>query len=171
MEAARTCLQNKGNPKVCKEAIKVAKEKVLSTTQLPEDSTDIEGLEDYLRPRSETIAPPADTKTPESETNEAPADTGGKTDEELFEECAECHVADAVVKFHEIAEKCGDELTVARIDTKLATEPPPEQWLEEMGNIAAEQSCGTESYKKVMGDLTGYLEKHDSPLLKKAQEV
>ena len=66
VEAARTCLQNKGNPKVCKEAIKVAKEKVLSTTQLPEDSTDIEGLEDYLRPRSETIAPPADTKTPES---------------------------------------------------------------------------------------------------------
>jgi hypothetical protein len=156
VEAARTCLENKDKPKACKEAIKVAKEKVLETMTLPEDSTDIEGLEEYLKPASETIETPAETVE----------DFAGKTDEELFEECIECHVADAVVKFHEIAEKCGDELTVARIDKQLATEPPPEKWMEELGNIAAEQSCGTESYKKVMGDLTGYLEKRDSPLLK-----
>ncbi|MBA7690650.1 hypothetical protein ES703_99181 [subsurface metagenome] len=85
-QAARTCLANKDNKEACTMAIEEAKEKVQDTITLPIDDTSIEGLEEYLSP-----GPPAEEPKEAQPMSE-------KTDEELFEECEECHVAVAAAR-------------------------------------------------------------------------
>ena len=150
-EAARTCLANKDNGKLCKEAIKMARDKVQETTQLPVDDTSIEGLEEYLSPEE-----PAKSES-----------SSEKTDEEL-ENCEECHVSDAVVKFSEIGESCGDASVIAIIESTLENElTPPEDWVKKMIEITETAGCGKGKYQAVLNKLTSYLESRDSPILEK----
>jgi len=102
-EAARTCLSNKSDKEVCSMAIKEARGKIQETITLPIDDTSIEGLEEYLTPEAQ----PGEAKPPE------------KSDEELYEDCEECHVADAAVKFAEI---CAEHPEDARANCKLISE-------------------------------------------------
>ena len=95
--AARTCLANKDNKEACAMAIEEAKDKIQETITLPLDDTSLEGVEEYLSPE----------KPPEQPTETQPA--GEKTDEELFEECEECHVAVAAARFSEICAECPEE--------------------------------------------------------------
>ena len=152
-EAAQTCLANKDD---CEAAIKTARDKVGSTTQLPEDSTDLEGLEEYLKPEGGPMEEIAEAE---------------KTDEQLYEECEECHVTNAVVQFHDIAEGCGDtETTDAITQTAENQDTPPGAWVKQLVVIAEKPSCGQEAYKAALGELTDYLQKRDSPILKKLDE-
>ena len=81
-EAARTCLANKDNKEVCKAAMNEARNKIQDTISLPIDDTSLEGVEEYISPEKQ----PEETKS-----------SSEKTDEELYEECEECHIASAVV--------------------------------------------------------------------------
>ncbi len=47
-EAARICLTNKDDKKVCQAAINEARNKVQGTASLPVDDTSLEGLEEYM---------------------------------------------------------------------------------------------------------------------------
>ena len=145
-EAAAKCLSDKEQ---CGVYLKDAAQRLKETITPPLDESGLEGVGEMLE--------------------EKPEQAAEKTDAELYEECEECHVSDAVVKFHEIAEHCGDAATIESIQKTLDDEPPPEQWIKTMVGIAEKPSCGEESYKVVLGELTDYLQKRDSPILKKLE--
>lgn len=154
-DAARTCLTDKGNKKACEEAIKMATAKVKSTTELPEDDTSLEGLEQYLEPKVE--------KTEEA--TEKPSEE--MSDEEAYEHCHECHIVDAVVKFNDIAEGCQDAEVIDKIAEHAKNEDtPPTEWMQCLIEVAEKPSCGQDKYKQVLGELSDYLQKEDSPILK-----
>ena len=159
-EAARTCLANKDNKKVCEEAIKLARDKVKETVSLPIDDTSLEGLEDYLSPEPalEEAGPPA----------------AQKTDEELFEECQECHVAVAAARFADIcAEKPEETGGCELIGRSLEDEKTePVDWLKAMIETAEKaQGSAKEEMSGTLTELTNYLEGKDSPFLKELEEA
>ncbi|GAI84280.1 unnamed protein product, partial [marine sediment metagenome] len=127
-EAARICLGNKGNKEACQQAIKEARNKVQDTITLPIDDTSLEGLEEYLSPENQPAAQPA----------------GEKTDEELYEECEECHVAVAAVR---VAEVCAEHPEEAGSACKVISEnledenTEPADWIKAMVETA-EQAQG-----------------------------
>jgi len=157
-QAARTCLANKDNKEACTMAIEEAKEKVQDTITLPIDDTSLEGLEEYLSPEKPPEQPPEAQPTSE------------KTDEELFEECEECHVAVAAAR---IAEVCAEHPEEAGASCKLISEKledentEPADWIKAMVE-AAEQAQGEAKEEMVAAvtELTEYLERRDSPILK-----
>ena len=154
-KAARTCLANKDNKEACSMAIKEARDKIQDTVSLPIDDTSLEGLVEYLTPE----APPGETK-PSSE----------KTDEELFEECEECHVAVAAAR---IAGICADQPEDAGDACKVILEKledentEPADWIKAMVQ-SAENAQGEAKEKMVAAvtELTDYLERRNSPFLK-----
>ncbi len=154
-EAARTCLANKADKEACSMAIKEARAKVQDTITLPIDDTSLEGLEEYLTPEAQ----PEEAK-PSSE----------KTDEELFEECEECHVAVAATRFAEI---CAEHPENGGAGCKLISEKledentEPADWIKAMVQTA-EQAQGEAKEKMVATttELTDYLQRRDSPFLK-----
>ena len=158
-EAARTCLANKDNKEACSMAIKEAMDKVQDTITLDIDDTSLEGLEEYLSPEKQPAAQPGETK-PASE----------KTDEELYEECEECHVAVAASRFAEI---CAEHPEDAGASCKLISEKledettEPTDWIKTMVETA-EQAQGEAKEKMVAAvtELTEYLERRNSPFLK-----
>jgi len=161
-QAARTCLANKDIKDACTMAIEEAKEKVQDTVTLPEDDTSLEGLEEYLSPE----------KQPEEPKETQPSSE--KTDEELFEECEECHVAVAAARVAEICaelpEEAGNACKV--ISEKLQDEnTEPADWIRAMVETA-EQAQGEAKDQMVAAvtDLTDYLERRNSPFLKKLDE-
>jgi hypothetical protein len=154
-EAARTCLANKDNKKVCEEAIKMARNKVQETVSLPIDDTSFEGLEEYL--------------SPSAETQETKAVQPQKTDEELYRECPECHVAVAAARIADICaankEEAGKGCEL--IGKSLENEQTkPVDWLKAMIQ-AAEQAKGKakEEMAGAITELTDYLSKRNSPIL------
>ena len=162
-EAARTCLANKDNKEVCQAAMNEARNKIQDTISLPIDDTSLEGVGEYLSPEKQPeepgLAQPEETK-PSSE----------KTDEELYEECEECHVAVTASIFAEIcAEHPEDGGTSCKlISEKLEDETTePTEWIKTMVETA-EQAQGEAKEKMVaaVSELTDYLERRDSPLLK-----
>lgn len=161
-EAARTCLANKGNKEVCSMATKEARDKVQDTITLPIDDTSLEGVEEYLSSENQ----PA---TQQEETKEAQP-TSEKTDEELFEECEECHVAVAATR---IAEVCAEHPEDAGASCKLISEKledentEPADWIKAMVETA-EQAQGEAKEKMVaaVSELNEYLERRNSPFLK-----
>jgi hypothetical protein len=156
VEAAQTCLADKKNKKVCEEAIMAARAQIKGTTELPEDDVSLDGLEEYL-----TEGAPQGEKRTEIE----------KTDEELYAECEDCHVADAVAKFHEIAQGCGDDEITGLIEKQADdVETKPTTWIKQMLTIAEKDTCGQEKYRRVLLGLTDYLEKRDSPILKELDQ-
>ena len=142
-------------------AIEEAKEKVQDTITLPIDDTSLEGVEEYLSPEK----PAAEPQT---------QPTSEKTEEELFEECEECHVAVAAGEFANICaerpEEAGNACKV--ISEKLEDEnTEPADWIKAMVETA-EQAQG-EAKEEMVGavtELTDYLERRNSPLLKKLEE-
>lgn len=157
-QAARTCLANKDNKEACTMAIEEAKEKVQDTITLPLDDTSLEGVEEYL----------STEKPPEQPAETEPA--GEKSDEELFEECEECHVAVAAARIAEICaerpEEAGNACMV--ISEKLEDEnTEPADWIKAMVETT-EQAQGEAKDQMVAAvtDLTDYLERRNSPFLK-----
>jgi len=154
-QAARTCLANKDNKEACALAIKEAKDKVQDTITLPIDDTSLGGLEEYLSPEKQQ--PPETQPTSE------------KTDEELFEECEECHVAVAAIR---IAEICAERPEEAGSACKVISEKvgdentEPADWLKAMVETAEQaQGEAKEEMVAAVTELTDYLEKRNSPLL------
>ena len=152
-EAARICLANKDNKEACQQAIKEARNRVQDTITLPIDDTSLEGLEEYLSPENQPAAQPA----------------GEKTDEELYEECEDCHVAVAAVRFAEVCAAHPEEAGNAckAISEKLEDEnTEPADWIRAMVETA-EQAQGEAKEEMVAAatELTDYLERRNSPLL------
>ncbi|MBA7600680.1 hypothetical protein ES703_07739 [subsurface metagenome] len=157
-EAARTCLDNKDNKEVCQVAMNEARNKIQDTISLPIDDTSLEGVEEYLSPENQPADQPA----------------GEKTDEELYEECEECHVATAATRFAEVCaehpEEAGDACKV--ISEKLEDEnTEPADWIKAMVETT-EQAQGEAKEKMVaaVSELTDYLERRNSPFLKELEE-
>jgi len=160
-QAARTCLASKDNKEACAMAIEEAKEKVQDTVTLPIEDTSLEGLEEYLSPGVPAEEPQAQP-------------TSEKTDEELFEECEECHVAVAAARIAEICaerpEEAGNACKV--ISEKLEDEnTEPADWIKAMVETAEQaQGEAKEGMVAAVTELTDYLEKRNSPFLKKLDE-
>jgi len=155
-EAAEVCLANKGDKGVCEKAIREARDKVQETISLPIDDTSLEGLEEYLHHEGEgegQAKPPSQM-----------------TDEELYESCPECHVADAAVKFVEIAgqDECDGEAAMEKLQPCLDDpQTAPEKWVRAMIEVTEGATCNKPQYGQVLGELTDYLESRDSEILKK----
>ena len=165
-EAAHTCLANKDNKEVCQAAINEARNKTQETASLPIDDTSLEGLEEYM----------TEQKLP-GETGVAkipPVPSGflakaEKTDDEIFEECEECHVAVAAARFADVcAEKPEDAGGCELIGRSLEDEKTePADWIKAMVQTAEKaQGKAKEEMVGAITELTEYLEKRDSPLLK-----
>jgi len=153
--AARTCLQNKGDEEVCKKAMSEAKDRVQETITVPEDDTSLEGVEEMLS------GTPAETPVKPS---------AEMTDEEIWEECQECHIAEAAVRFSEVCaehpEDAGESCRL--IAEKVADETTePADWIKTMVETA-ENARGEarEKMEAAVTELTDYLERKDSPFLK-----
>jgi len=153
--AARTCLQNKDDKEVCQKAMSDAKDRLQETITLPEDDTSLEGVEDLVSG--------APAETPEKSSAE-------KTDEELYEECEECHIAEAAVIFSQVCaenpEGAGESCRL--ISEKVADETTePADWIKIMIETAENaQGEAKEKMTAAITNLTDYLEKRNSPLLK-----
>lgn len=163
-EAARTCLANKDNKKVCEEAIKMARDQVKETVSLPIDDTSLEGLEDYLSPEPALAS---------QEEKPAGPPAAQKTDEELFEECQECHVAVAAARFADIcAEKPEETGGCELIGRSLEDEKTePVDWLKAMIETAEKaQGSAKEEMTAALTELTNYLEEKDSPFLEELEK-
>lgn len=161
VETAQTCLANKGNKKACEEAIKMARNRIKETVSLPLDDTSLEGLEEFLSPE------PALTSQEEKPAAGPPAEQ--KTDEEIFEECQECHVAVAAARFADIcAEKPEETGGCELIGRSLENEKTePVDWLKAM-ITTAEGAKGSAKVEMTatLTELTDYLKGKDSPFLK-----
>jgi len=159
VKAARTCLSNKNDKEVCSMAIKEAKENIQETITLPMDDTSLEGVEELLTHEAQ----PGETKP-----------TSEKTDEELYEECEECHVADAAVKFAEICAEHPEEAgpSCKLISEKVADETTePADWIKAMVETTEQaQGEAKEKMSAAVSELTEYLQRRDSPFLKELEE-
>jgi hypothetical protein len=170
-EAARICLANKDNKEICRAAINEARNKIQDTVSLPIDDTSLEGLEEYMTEQNL----PEETKSVET-----PAAPSGflakaqKTDDELgkeaFEECEECHVAVAASRFADVCAENREEAGggCELIGRSLANENTvPVDWLKAMVQTAEKaQGKAKEDMAGAITELTEYLERRNSPLLK-----
>lgn len=135
-------------------AIKNARDEVQETITPPIDDTSLEGMDEYLSPSQ-----------PQAE---VPVEAPGPTDEELYENCEECHVAVAATQF---AQACGSdpEATICKlISERLEDETTePTHWLKVMTETA-EKAEGEQKEKMTaaLSELTEYLQRRDSPFLK-----
>ncbi len=178
-EAARSCLANKDNKEVCQAAINEARNKIQDTVSLPIDDTSIEGLEDYMTEQNlPEETKPAETPVPVE--TPAPAETpvapsgflakAQKTDEDLFEECEECHVAVAASRFADVCAENREEASggCELIGRSLAdNNTEPVDWIKAMVQAAEKaQGKAKEEMAGAIVELTDYLQKRDSPLLK-----
>lgn len=170
--AAHTCLANRDNKDVCAQAIREARALVQNTISLPLDDTSLEGLEDFMTDEK-TPEETKPTDIPESvEPQTAPSsflDKAQKTDEELFEECEECHVALAASRFADIcAENTEESGGCALIGSSLEDEnTDPVDWIKAMIQTAENaQGQAKEEMVGALTELTGYLEQRNSPFLK-----
>ena len=158
-KAARTCLAEKGNKEVCQTAMNEARNKIQDTISLPIDDTSLEGLEECLSPEKPPAAQPGETK-PVSE----------KSDEELYEECEECHVATAATRIAEVCAEHPEEAGNAckTISEKLEDEnTSPADWIKAMVETAEQaQGEAKEQMVAAVTELTEYLERRGSPILK-----
>ncbi|MBA7678712.1 hypothetical protein ES703_86990 [subsurface metagenome] len=142
--------------------MKEARNEIQDTINLPIDDTSLEGVEEMLSPE----------KPPEQPTETKPATE--KTDEELYEECEECHVAVAASRFAEI---CAEHPENGGASCKLISEKledettEPTDWIKTMVETTEQaQGEAKEQMAAAVTELTDYLERRNSPLLKKLDE-
>jgi len=149
-EAARKALGDKENTK---KYLKEARDKLTETITAPLDDTSLEGVEEMLN-----------EATPELPKQE-------KTDEELYEECEECHVANAVVAATEICDKhpqAACSLITSRLDKE---DVEPEEWLKVLFESRGKAEGETRrEFDIILSDLIQYLERRNSPFLIKARK-
>lgn len=160
-QSARTCLSNKDNKEACSMAIKEAREKVQDTISLPIDDTSLEGLEEYL-----TEQKPVEQA---SSTGEAQKPEQEKTDEELYEECEECHVAVAASRFADICADNPEEAGSCELISKSLEDEKtePVDWIKAMVQTAEDaKGKAKEEMVESVSELSDYLERRDSPILK-----
>ena len=164
-EAARICLANKDDKKTCQAAINEARNKVQETISLPVDDTSLDGLEEYL----------IDTSPSETPAEIAPARKGflakaEKSDEELFRNCEECNIAVAAAKFADVCAESREEAGVGCELIGRSLENPntePVDWLKAMIETAEKaRGKAKQELTAAVSELTEYLEKRNSPLLK-----
>ncbi len=181
-EAASTCLANREDKATCEQAILRAREKVQGTVSLPIDDTSLEGLEEYMteqklpEEKSERNVRETEEKVRETGTAEAPATPTSflakaqKTDEELFDECEECHVAVAASRFADVCAENRDEAGggCELISRSLANEnTEPVDWIKAMVETAEKaEGKAKEEMVGAITELTEYLERRSSTLLK-----
>lgn len=163
-EAGRTCLSNRKDQEACEQAITEARNKVQDTISLPIDDTSLEGLEEYMTEQKlpETSSPVEATAPPDPSRAE-------KTEEQLFEECEECHVAVAAARFADVcAEKPEEAGGCELIGRSLENEnAEPVDWLKAMVQTAEKaQGQAKEEMVGAITELTEYLERRNSPFLK-----
>lgn len=167
-EAAHFCLANKDDKAACERAIKDAREKVQGTVTLPIDDTSLEGLEDYLKPQEKMT----EESTVKSDAVDVqPSVSVEKTDEELYEECEECHVAVAASRFADICAENPEEASASceLISQKLEDETTqPVDWIKAMIQTAENaEGNAKEEMAATVTELTDYLERRGSEILKK----
>lgn len=146
-EAARKALDDKENANTY---MLEARDKLKAAITLPLEDTSLEGVEEMLK---DTASGP---ELPKQE----------KTDEELYEECQECHIANAVVAATEICDK-HPQTACTLISSRLDKEDvEPEEWLKALFE-ARDKSEGEarQEFDMVLGDLVQYLERRNSPFL------
>ena len=148
-EAARTCLANKNNKAICQAAVNEAKAKLQATITPPMEDTSLEGLEEYM------------TDKPTQE----------KTNEELYEECEECHIANAIAAASEICEQHPQtvcSLIWERIDKE---DVGPEEWLKTLVQaVDKSEGVAKKEMATIVNDLVEYLDHRNSPFLKALKE-
>jgi len=152
-EAARTCLANRDNKKVCADAIKEAQEKLRATITAPLEDTSLEGVEEMLS-ESKPIEPEKQM-----------------SDEELYESCQECHVAEAVAKAADICEVY-PQTVCTLIEQRIGNEDiQPEEWIKVLKQASAQAEGPAKAEMAIiLGELTDYLKRRNSPLLKALKE-
>ena len=160
-EAARTCLNKRDDKDACAQAIQSARGKVQGTVSLPLDDTGLEGLEEYMTTETEPNVEPQPKTDLQPEAQ--------KTDEELYEECEPCHVAVTAAKFADVCaempEEAGGCELIGRSLEDENTEPT--DWLKAMVQTAEKaQGKAKEEMVGAITELTDYLERRNSPLLK-----
>jgi hypothetical protein len=164
-ETVRTCLANKEDPKVCDRAIKEARDKLQATITAPLDDTSLEGIEEFMsEEKTQDAVPTVETVGEATTTSKA---TEEKTDEELWEECEDCHVAAAAAAAADICEEHPQDICTIINDRLGKEDIEPEDWIRALRE-AATKSEGEAKAKldAVMADLREYLERRNSPFLK-----
>jgi len=163
-EAAHICLASKDNKEICRAAINEARNKIQDTVSLPIDDTSLEGLEEYMTEPKLPETPPIESTAPSGFLAKAQ-----KTDDELFENCEECHVAVAAARFADVCaenpEEAGGCEVIGRSLENENTEPA--DWIKAMVQTA-EKATGRAKEEMVgtITELTDYLERRNSPFLK-----
>jgi hypothetical protein len=152
-EAARTCLANRDNKKVCADAIKEAQEKLRATITAPLEDTSLEGVEEML-----SESKPAE---PEKQMSE----------EELYESCEECHIANAVAAATEVCDQHPQNVCTL-VTSKLDKEDTqPEEWIKVLKQTANQAEGPAKAEMAIiLGELTDYLKRRNSPFLKALKE-
>ena len=163
-EAAHICLASKDNKEICRAAINEARNKIQDTVSLPIDDTSLEGLEEYMTEPKLPETPPIESTAPSGFLAKAQ-----KTDDELFENCEECHVAVAAARFADVCaekpEEAGGCELIGRSLENENTEPP--DWIKAMVETAEKaQGKAKEEMAGAITELTDYLERRNSPFLK-----
>jgi len=96
------------------------------------------------------------------------------TDEELYENCEECHIAEAAVRFSEVCaahpEDAGESCRL--VAEKVADEnTEPADWIKTMVETAeGAKGVAKEEMVAAVTELTDYLEKRGSPFLKEMEQ-
>lgn len=145
-EAARKALGDRENAKTY---MMEARDKLTATITAPLDDTSLEGVEEMLN------------ETPEAKPKSE------KTDEELYEECEECHIANAVAAATEICDKHPQTVCLL-VSQKIGQEDvEPEEWLKILLETRDKsEGEAKQEFDLILDDLMGYLKRKNSPFLK-----
>ncbi|MBA7528642.1 hypothetical protein ES705_20830 [subsurface metagenome] len=146
-EAAQKALDDKENAKTY---MLEARDKLKAAITPPLEDTSLEGVEEML---NETIPK---TKT-----------TSEMTDEELYDACQECHIANAVVAATEICDK-HPQTVCTLISSRLDKEDvEPEEWIKILLETRDKsEGEARQEFDIILSDLGQYLESRKSPFLK-----
>jgi len=146
-EAARKALDDRENAKIY---MMEAKDKLQATITAPLDDTSLEGVEEML-----------------NETTPKTKPTSEMTDEELYEECPECHIANAVVAASEVCDhhpQTACSLITSRLDKE---DIQPEVWLKVLVEAREKyEGEARQEFDLIVDDLMSYLRRKNSPFLK-----
>jgi len=146
-EAAQKALDDRENAKTY---MLEARDKLKAAITPPLEDTSLEGVEEML---NETIPK---TKT-----------TSEMTNEELYENCEECHVANAIVAATEICDK-HPQTVCTLISSRLDKEDvEPEEWIKVLLETRDKsEGEARQEFDMILSDLVQYLEHRKSPFLK-----
>lgn len=178
VDIAKKCISDKENCKnLCKEGAVKLKDMITPTTDNNDDLAEVLAEEEGRQnaPVEDIVAHVTPAKVTEI-VHITPVKVVGAGDkpvaemsaEEAYRDCQECHVAAAAVEFVKIAEKdeCDGKQVTEKLQPLLDDQmTTPEKWLKTMTEITETATCEKMKYGQVLGELTGYLQEKDSPIL------